>query len=96
MHGLASPVLVATRRNAGTEAHNRKLCGLRDRGGTNLATLDCGVIGGGGEQGLDGESKPLKVQFGVPQKYSTITTSGLTGTIPEEGVTNLKIELKSK
>ena len=54
------------------------------------------VIAGGGEAGAGGESKPMNVQFGVPKKYATITTSGLKQTIPESGTTDLKLELVSK
>lgn len=38
----------------------------------------------------------LTWEFGVPKKYSSFMSSGLTATIPEDGTDDLKIELKSK
>jgi hypothetical protein len=54
------------------------------------------VVTGGGDAGTEGEGGPVNVQFGLPEKYATIGTSGLTSTIPESGATDLKIELQSK
>ncbi len=42
-----------------------------------------------------GESQ-VKLTQGLPKKYATIGTSGLTSTIPEKGTKELKFELKSK
>lgn len=38
----------------------------------------------------------VKISHGLPQKYSSIVTSGLNFTVPENGTSDLKIELKSK
>ncbi|MHB8900411.1 MAG: transthyretin-like family protein [Thermoguttaceae bacterium] len=44
----------------------------------------------------EGGEATVNIQFGLPQKYATFVTSGLTATIPEEGTSDLKIELTSK
>jgi hypothetical protein len=54
------------------------------------------VLGGGQDAGTDGELTGLQVNFGLPQKYATVSTSGLTYTIPEGGQTDIKLELTSK
>ncbi len=64
--------------------------------GSYKVEVNKAVVEGGGDAGTDGEIKGLTVKFGVPQKYATIGTSGLTTTIPEGGKTDIKIELKSK
>ena len=46
--------------------------------------------------GAGGDEESVKVEFGLPTKYATVATSGLTATIPKEGMTNLNLELKSK
>ena len=48
----------------------------------------------GGTNADGGEN--LAWEFGVPKHYSNFNKSGLTASIPEEGVRDLKIELKSK
>jgi uncharacterized protein YfaS (alpha-2-macroglobulin family) len=45
--------------------------------------------------GSDGDEALVNVQYGVPVKYSSSTTSELTAEIPKEGTSNLKFELKS-
>lgn len=54
------------------------------------------VTGGGQDAGTDGELTGLNVAYGLPQKYATVVTSGLKYTIPETGISDLKIELKSR
>lgn len=46
--------------------------------------------------GADGDEGTVKVEYGLPIKYATNITSGLTATIPEAGTSGLKLELKSK
>jgi hypothetical protein len=50
----------------------------------------------GTENSEGGEAPPVTVSFGLPEKYATITTSGLTYTIPEGGARDIRLELKSK
>ncbi len=38
----------------------------------------------------------VNMKYGLPQKYSTFTTSGLSKDLAEPGDTNIKFELKSK
>ncbi len=38
----------------------------------------------------------LNFKFGLPQKYSSFTTSGLTQTVGDQGSKDIKFELKSK
>ncbi|GIW98796.1 MAG: hypothetical protein KatS3mg111_2129 [Pirellulaceae bacterium] len=49
--------------------------------------------GGGEDENSIGE---VNVQYGLPKKYAALGTSGLSATIPEEGTTDLKIELTSE
>jgi hypothetical protein len=42
------------------------------------------------------EPAVLNVGFGLPEKYASMVTSGLTGTVPESGTSDLKIELSAK
>lgn len=51
------------------------------------------VLESRGESG--GESN-VNIKHGLPKKYATFTTSGLTFTIPEGGTKDIKFELKSK
>jgi hypothetical protein len=53
------------------------------------------VIGGSQDAGTDGELTGLRVNFGLPQKYATVSTSGLSYTIPEGGTTEIKLDLTS-
>jgi hypothetical protein len=54
------------------------------------------IVTGGDNASTDGEGAAPNVQFGLPAKYSTVGTSGLTQTIPDAGATDIKIDLKSK
>lgn len=45
--------------------------------------------------GRDGESD-VNLKFGLPRRYSTFTTSGITFTVPAAGDKDVKFELKSK
>ena len=44
---------------------------------------------------LDG-GEAVRFEFGVPQRYTGIATSGLAFTIPEGGTSEIKLELVSK
>jgi hypothetical protein len=44
---------------------------------------------------LDG-GEPVLLEFGVPAKYTSIETSGLSYTIPDKGTSDIKLELSSK
>jgi len=50
------------------------------------------VSDAGGEEG----EAAVNVSYGLPQKYSTAATSGLTSSVPEGGTSDIKIELTSK
>lgn len=43
--------------------------------------------------GDDNSQKKLKTTYHVPQRYMDATTSGLTLTVPEDGTSELKLEL---
>lgn len=47
-------------------------------------------------KGEKGGEQVVNLKQGLPKKYATFTTSGLTITIPEGGVKDIKFELKSK
>lgn len=47
------------------------------------------------DAGTDGEAS-VTVQHGLPAKYATAATSGLTSTVPEGGSSSLNFDLKSK
>jgi uncharacterized lipoprotein NlpE involved in copper resistance len=51
------------------------------------------VVGAAG--GPEGEST-VDVQMGLPKKYAQALTSGLTQSIPEAGIKDIKLELSSK
>ena len=44
---------------------------------------------------LDG-GEAVRFEFGVPEKYTSVATSGLTCKIPEGGTSDIKLELISK
>lgn len=46
--------------------------------------------------GSGGDEEAVNVQYGVPPKYATSSSSGLSVTIPKTGATDIKLELKSK
>jgi hypothetical protein len=46
--------------------------------------------------GEGGESGLVNVQYGLPKKYASMGTSGLTHTIPDKDTTDIKFELSSK
>lgn len=62
-------------------------------GSYTVTVTKTNVIKGEGLNADGGEN--ITYSFGVPRKYTTATTSGLTLEIPPEGSTTLKIELKS-
>jgi hypothetical protein len=53
------------------------------------------VINGGKEDESGGETT-INLSYGLPSKYASFTTSGLTSTIPDSGTSELKIDLTSK
>jgi hypothetical protein len=54
------------------------------------------VTGNSAENSEGGDGATLKVSFGLPKKYASIGTSGLSHTIPDNGDTSIKLDLKSK
>jgi hypothetical protein len=50
------------------------------------------IVTGNGTSTGD-EPAVLNVAFGLPQKYASMVTSGLTGIVPEAGTKDLKLEL---
>lgn len=48
------------------------------------------------DKGEKGGENIVNVAYGLPKKYSTFTTSGLTLTIPDQDVKDIKFELTSK
>jgi hypothetical protein len=53
------------------------------------------IVSAGKDAGDAGEGT-VNVKLGIPEKYASMATSGLTCTIPEAGDTNIKIEMTSK
>jgi hypothetical protein len=49
-----------------------------------------------GPKGSVDGGDPVRFDYGVPAKYTGVTTSGLTATIPESGTTDLTLVLSSK
>ncbi len=43
-----------------------------------------------------GEGAEVSLKYGLPKKYSTYLQSGLTYTVPENGTSDIKLELTSK
>ena len=65
--------------------------------GTYSVEVNKTVVTGNTAEGSEGgDGATLKVSFGLPQKYASIGTSGLSYTIPDAGDTEIKLELKSK
>lgn len=50
------------------------------------------IMKGGGAGGEGGSE--ISLSHGLPQKYSSVVTSGLTQTVPDSGIKDIKIELK--
>lgn len=48
------------------------------------------------DKGANGGEAVVSVGYGLPKKYSTFTTSGLTLTIPDQDTKDIKFELTSK
>ncbi len=48
-------------------------------------------LGAATEGGAD-----ISISYGLPKKYASFLTSGLTFTVPDSGVSDIKFELKSK
>lgn len=48
------------------------------------------------ETGKETGETQVNLKFGLPKKYSTFTTSGLTQTVDEQGNKDIKFELHSK
>lgn len=54
------------------------------------------VVGETGPVDEESAGGTVSVSYGVPKKYAALGTSGLRQTIPDEDVTDLKLELTSK
>jgi hypothetical protein len=54
------------------------------------------ISGKSAENSEGGDGATTSVTYGLPKKYASIGSSGLTGEVPEKGTTELSFDLSSK